>query len=66
MNLAGTPAGWSDSCCMWPGRGWWWGWWEVPLVEAEERPEAQTRASTPVAERAAAGTDVISETEGLN
>lgn len=48
---------------MKPGRG-----VEVGFlpVGAEEIPEAQTRASTQIEERAGAGTNVISGTEGLN
>lgn len=63
MNLADTLAGWSDSCSMKPGRGVNVGF--LP-VGAEEIPEAQTRASTQIEERAGARTNVISGTEGLN
>lgn len=63
MNLADTLAGWSDSCCMQPGSGVRVG---VLLVDAEEIPEAQTRASTQIEERAAARTDAISGTRELN
>lgn len=38
----------------------------VLLVDAEEIPEAQTRASTQIEERAAARTDAISGTRELN
>lgn len=51
---------------MQPGRGVGVCVWGVLPVGAEEIPEAQTRASTQIEERAAARKDVISGTKGLN